>query len=106
MEVIRREIIQEPVQEFQKNSSRELWYIVSDLIHNSHKNLDWDDFDYVYILREVRIELGRKTIVNIILLQGKPGCLDFKGMKGLNVLIPVRNLNAEIRSFFAGGWLR
>lgn len=106
MEVIRREIVQEPTKEFQKNSPRELLCVVSDLIHRSHKDLSWDDFEYVYTLREVRIEPGRKIIVNNIILQGKPGCLDFKGMKGLDVLIPVRNLNSEIKSFFAGGWRR
>lgn len=91
---------------FHRNAPRELVYAVSDLIHKSHKDLSWDDFDYVYTLREVRIEPGRKTVVSNILLQGKPGCLDFKGMKGLDVLIPVRNLNTEIKSFFAGGWSR
>ena len=106
MEIIRREIIQEPMKEFQKNSPRELLYTLSVLIYNSRKNLGWDDFEYVYTLREVRIEPCRKTIVNNIILQGKPGCPDFKGMKGLDVLIPVRNLNAEIKSFLAGGWLK
>ena len=104
MKVIRREIIQEPVTEFSMNSPSELVYTISDLIHKSRKDLSWDDFEYLYTLREVRIESGRKTIVNNIILQGKPGCLDFKGMKGLDVLIPVRNLNAEIKSFLAGGW--
>lgn len=106
MEVIKREIIQEPVKEFQKNATMELLCTILDLIHNSHRNLNWDDFEYVYTLREVRIEQGRKTIVNNVILQGKSGCLDFKGMKGLDVLIPVRNLNAEIKSFLAGGWLK
>lgn len=106
MEVIRREITQETVREFFKNTPSELVYTISDLIHKSRKDLSWDDFEYVYTLRELRIEPGRKTIVNNIILQGKPGCLDFKGMKGLDVLIPVRNLNAEIKSFFAGGWLK
>lgn len=106
MEVVRREIIQEPVKEFYKNAPSELVYTISDLIYKSHKDLSWDDFEYVYTLREVRIEPGRKTIVNNIILQGKPGCLDFKGMQGLDVLIPVRNLNAEIKSFFEGGWLK
>ena len=104
MEVVRREIIQEPVNEFQKNSPSELLCTISGLIYKSRKDLSWADFEYVYTLREVRIEPGRKTIVNNIILQGKPGCLDFKGMKGLDVLIPVRNLNAEIKSFLAGGW--
>lgn len=106
MEVIRREIIQEPVKEFMKNSPSELVDTVLALICKSRKDLSWDDFEYVYTLREVRIEPGRKTIVNNIILQGKPGCLDFKGMKGLDVLIPVRNLYAEIKSFFEGGWLK
>lgn len=106
MEVVRREIIQEPVKEFYKNAPSELVYTISDLIYKSRKGLSWDDFEYVYTLREVRIEPCRKTIVNNIILQGKPGCLDFKGMKGLDVLIPVRNLNAEIKSFFEGGWCK
>lgn len=106
MEVVRREIIQEPVKEFYKNAPSELVYTISDLIYKSRKGLSWDDFEYVYTLREVRIEPGRKTIVNNVILQGKPGCLDFKGMKGLDVLIPVRNLNAEIKSFFEGGWCK
>lgn len=106
MKVVRREITQEPVTEFSLNAPSELLCTVSDLIHRSRKDLSWDDFEYVYTLREVRIEPGRKTIVNNIILQGKPGCLDFKGMKGLDVLIPVRNLNAEIKSFLAGGWLK
>lgn len=106
MEVVRREIIQEPVKEFYKNVPSEVVYTISDLIYKSRKDLSWDDFEYVYTLREMRIEPGRKTIVNNIILQGKPGCLDFKGMKGLDVLIPVRNLYAEIKSFFEGGWLK
>lgn len=106
MEVIRREIIQEPVKEFMKNSPSELVHTVLALICKSRKDLSWDEFEYVYTLRELRIEPGRKTIVNNIILQGKPGCLDFKGMKGLEVLIPVRNLNAEIKSFLEGGWLK
>lgn len=106
MEVVRREIIQEPVKEFYKNVPSEVVYTISDLIYKSRKDLSWDDFEYVYTLREVRIEPGKKTVVNNVILQGKPGCLDFKGMKGLDVLIPVRNLNAEIKSFLAGGWLK
>lgn len=106
MEVVRREITQESVREFYKNTPSELVCTISDLIHKSCKDLSWDDFEYVYTLRELRIEPGRRTIVINVILQGKPGCLDFKGMKGLDVLIPVRNLYAEIKSFFEGGWLK
>lgn len=60
MEVVRREIIQEPVTEFQKNSPSELLCTISGLIYKSRKGLSWADFEYVYTLREVRIEPGRR----------------------------------------------
>ena len=51
MEVVRREIIQEPVKEFYKNAPSELVYTISDLIYKSRKDLSWDDFEYVYTSR-------------------------------------------------------
>ena len=81
-------------------------YEVSNLLKNSNKS--WSDIQMVYRLCEVRqvAERSKKKFVKVIGLyfQGHKGKNDYKYIKGLNFLIPVRNVHKEIMEFMEGGW--
>ena len=72
--------------------------------------LQKSDIQSVFMLGEFREETRRgkrteKLIVSVY-LQGKPGKMDYKYMNGVDFLIPVRNVYAEVVQFLQGGWCK
>lgn len=102
--VIERTVRQQPPELYKADAEAAMQ--MNNLLENS--NLSWADVDMVYQLCEHRQSMDyrktKRTKVLGVYVQCKPGKMDYKYMHGLNFMIPIRNVHAEIKNFLEGGW--
>lgn len=104
--VVERIVCQRVPEVFKRDATFESVYQLNNLMENSH--IGWNDIKMVYQMCEVRQPMDgrKKKPIEVIglYLQGQDGKNDYKYMKGLNFLVPVRNVYSEMVEFMKGGW--
>lgn len=67
--------------------------------------LTWDDIEYIYLFVSEDYNQKSRVVTSIMYyFQGSDGHYDYKYMKGLDFLIPVRNLHLDMSKFFRGDY--